>query len=289
MSRFVKILALCPKSIIAGLAAAACLQMPAAVAQERLPYAGEFQAETYADLADLAGASGSVLRLKVRKQAELSPERAPGLAPGYVRLYIEADTIGLLVGDPVGARLRYLVDLPRDERGKAPKLKKRDVLVFATSAPGRPGEIRLVAPDAQLMWSEQLESRLRPILAATIAPDAAPVVTDIRDALSVPGNLAGESETQIFLDTADNRPVSLSVIRRPGMMPVWGVSWSEIVDQAVMPPARNTLEWYRLACFLPDSLPSAAILAGDAQSRARAAADYRYVLGQLGDCPRNRS
>jgi hypothetical protein len=35
------------------------------------------------------------------------------------------------------------------------------------------------------------------------------------------------------------------VIRRPGMDPTWGVSWSEIVDQSAGPPAPETVEWYR--------------------------------------------
>jgi hypothetical protein len=70
-------------------------------------------------------------------------------------------------------------------------------------------------------------------------------VTGIRDVMSVPGNLAGESETQLFLDTATGDPVSLSVVRRPGMQPTWGVSWSEIVDQSARPPAPQTVAWYR--------------------------------------------
>lgn len=284
MARFAK---LKHSARLASMIGLAILMAPSAAAVAQTPIAST--APTYADLADLAGSATSVVRVKIRKQAELPPERAPGVRPGHTRLYIEADTIGLLVGNPVGSRLRYLVDLPLTSKGKAPKLKKREMLVFARTVAGRPDEIRLVAPDAQLAWSEDLEARLRPILAATIAPDSPPVVTEIRDALSVPGNLAGESETQIFLDTSDFRPVSISVIRRPGMTPMWGVSWSEIVDQAMRPPQRDTLEWYRLACFLPDSLPAAAILAGDSQSRARAGADYRYVLGQLGACPRNRS
>jgi hypothetical protein len=70
------------------------------------------------------------------------------------------------------------------------------------------------------------------------------------------------------------------------MAPTWGVSWSEIVDQAARPPARDTLAWYRLACFLPAQLPASANLTRDGAARAPAAADYRYVLDQLGACPR---
>jgi hypothetical protein len=70
------------------------------------------------------------------------------------------------------------------------------------------------------------------------------------------------------------------------MDPNWGVSWSEIVDQSARPPEPETVAWYRLACFLPPQLPSGAFLQSDRSSRARAEADYRDILDQLGECPR---
>ena len=86
--------------------------------------------------------------------------------------------------------------------------------------------------------------------------------------MSVAGNLAGESETQLFLNTANGTPVSLTVVRRPGMAPTWGVSWTEIVDQAARPPEEGTAG-YRLACFLPRELPDKAFLQRDSASRTR--------------------
>src|SRR3546814_7628869 len=71
----------------------------------------------------------------------------------------------------------------------------------------------------------------------------------------VPGTIPGESETQIFLRTSDQRPVSLSVLRRPGEAPKWSVSLDEMVDESSAPAGRDTLLWYRLACFLPGQLP----------------------------------
>ena len=103
------------------------------------------------------------------------------------------------------------------------------------------------------------------------------------------GTLAGESETQIFLATENDDPAAISVVRRPNMAPVWGVSFSEIVDQAVRVPERGSLAFYRLACALPPSLPSEANLAREPADRARASDDYRYVLSQLGPCPRLRA
>lgn len=245
---------------------------------------------TYADLADLADPAEMVVRAKIKKQAEVELERAPGLQPGWARLYIEAETLGLISGSaPLGESLRYLVDVPRDAKGRAPKLKKREVILFARAVPGNASQLRLVAPDAQLMWSEQTEMQLRPILSEMMGPVSRPAITGIRDALSIRGNLSGESETQIFLSTENEGPVSITVIRRPGMVPQWGVSWSEIVDQAARPPQRSTLEWYRLACFLPASLPGSANLARDSASRAQAVQDYDFVVSQLGKCARTRS
>lgn len=245
---------------------------------------------SWTDLVDLSDASQLVVRAKIRKQTALEPERATGVAPGYTRLYIEAETLALISGNvPLGQDLRYLVDVPLTEKGKPPKLKKTEVLLFARAVPARPGAIQLVARDAQLPWSPELEQRLRPILSALVAPAAPPEVAGIRDALSASGNLDGESETQIFLNTKSGDPLSLSVVRRPGFDPVWGVSYSEIVDQAVRAPQRGTLNWYRLACFLPRQIPAAAHLTQDPNDRARAEADYRFVLQQLGPCGRTRT
>ncbi len=242
---------------------------------------------SFADLADLADAAEIVVRAKVNSQATLEPARAASVRPGYARLYVEAETVALLSGAaPLGQSLRYLVDVPLDARSKVPKLKKREFLLFARTVPGRPGELQLVGPSAHLPWSEGAEARLRPVLAALVAPEAPPRVTGVRDALSVPGNLVGESETQIFLSSANGEPISLTIVRRPGMAPAWGVSWSEIVDQAARPPRRDTLEWYRLACFLPAQMPASANISRDGPARAQAVADYRFVLDQLGPCPR---
>jgi hypothetical protein len=270
------------KLFVLSLAAAASASTLAAEAPVRTP------AATYADLADLADGAGVVAHVVVKRQTTLPPERAGKVAPGHARLYVQADTVALLSGrTALPTSLAYLVDVPLDARGKVPKLKKRDFLLFARTVPGRPGELQLIRPDAQLAWSPELEAQLRPILTALAGPDAAPRVTGVREALWVPGNLVGESETQVFLSTAGGDPVSLSVVRRPGMAPTWGVSWSEIVDQSAQAPQPNTLEWYRLACFLPAELPARANLARDPQARAQAAADYRLVVQGLGACPRN--
>mgnify|MGYP005830934125 CR=1 FL=1 len=54
---------------------------------------------TYADLVDLAEGTPLVLKARVKDQAVLKPERAPNLAPGFARLYVEAQTQALLAGN----------------------------------------------------------------------------------------------------------------------------------------------------------------------------------------------
>jgi hypothetical protein len=242
---------------------------------------------TYADIADLADSSGLVVHAQVRKMAQVADERAPGLKPGMGRFYIQADTRALLSGKaPLGESLAYLVDLPLDSRGKAPNLKKQDVLLFARTVPGHPGEIQLVGPGAQQLWSEQLDARVKGILEALVAPDAPAHITGVRELLYVPGTLAGQGETQIFLKTKDGSAASITVHHDPGMPPTWGVSFSELVADVGHPPQRDTLEWYRLACFLPNALPPTANVSEGYSARRQAESDYRMVLGELGVCRR---
>lgn len=276
-----------PRKTLALIAAPLLLgALPAPVAAQ--PEAAA-TALTYADLVHLAEGAPLVVHAEVRDQVALEPERAPGVAPGHARLYVEARTLALIAGSaPLGESLRYLVDVPFDADGDVPEFEKRQVILFARPVAGRPAELQLVSPGAQLLYDPALETRLRPILAAFAAADTPPVVTGVRDALSVEGTLAGESETQIFLDTRNDGPVSLTVVRRPNMEPRWGVSWTEIVDQSARPPEKDTLAWYRLACTLPPTLPADVSLSRDPQSRARAAEDYAYVLAQLGPCRRTR-
>lgn len=271
--------------------AAACLAIflataGPAVAQVDSP--GVAAEPAYADLVDLAEAAPLVIRAQPRKLAAVEAARAPGLRPGWGRFYIEARTEAVIFGrSGLGEQLRYLVDLPLDPKGKPPAIKKRSMVLFARAVPARPGELQLVAPDAQVAWNEPLDARLRAILAELTGPGAPLKVTGVREALFVPGNLAGESETQLFLATANDQPAAITVVRRPGAAPRWTVSFSDVVGEAAAPP-RETLAWYRLACFLPPVLPAGTASAGSAADRAAAARDYRFVIAQLGACGRTR-
>lgn len=275
-----------PLVLAAAIAALGTASVPATAAAPAPAAAAA--APTYADLATLADAAPLTLRARIRSQILVPPERAPGLAPGHVRLYVEAQTLALIAGTTAAPEsIRYLVDVPLNAKGKVPKLKKQEVLLFARAVPGRPGEVQLVSPVAQLPWSPDTDSRLRPILAALAAPDVRPRVTGVRDVLSSSGNLAGESETQIFLATSDGSPAALTVIRRPGQPPHWGVSWTELIDQSAQPAPPETIAWFRLACSLPARLPDSSNLGPDPEDRARAAQDYRFVIDRLGPCARN--
>ena len=224
--------------------------------------------------------------MEIRDAVRLKPEQAPGLPGGMARVYVKARTKVLLFGESVGESVSYLADVPLDSKGKLPKLKKTTALIFARVAPGRAGELQLVSAAGQVAWSQPVEDGVRMILTELVATGAPPRVTGVREVSHVPGNLLGEGETQIFLSTEGGDPVSISVVHRPGAPPVWGVAFGEIVDQAAHAPQRETLAWYRLACFLPAGLSSATDLSGDREAQRLAAQDYRYVRGQLGSCPR---
>jgi hypothetical protein len=270
------------RTLIAALLAAA-----AAPAESQAPSA---PAPTYADLADLALAAPVAAQVRVADAVAVKPERAPGLRPGLARFYVEADLVSLIrAPQSLPARLTYLVDLPRDSKGKAARPRKgSEFLVLAAPVAGRPGELRLIAPDAQIPATAERAATLRSIVREASSASPPPRIAGIGRAFHVPGAIRGESETQIFLQTAGGTPVSLTVLRRPGQTAQWAVALSEIVDEAAAPPAPGTLLWYRLACGLPRALPRQSLAEADAEGAAAIESDYRLVLERLGPCARTR-
>ena len=244
----------------------------------------------YADLADLVLASPVIADATIRSAARIKGAEAAGLAPGLTRFYVEADVAALIRGAAgLPPRVGYLVDVAPDARGRVPKLKKARVLIFARTVPGSPDQLQLSAPDAQLAWTPSLDARVREIGRAALAADAPPAITGVASAFHVAGSLPGEGETQLFLRTADQRPVSLSILRRPGERPRWSVALGEIVDEGAGPPARDTLLWYRLACDLPAALPAESVASLEPADAAIAQEDYRFVIDSLGPCGRKRA
>ena len=244
---------------------------------------------SYSDLADLALGAPVVARSTIIDAIRLKD--VEGVPAGKVRFFIRGGVTSLIKGAAgTAAEISYLADVPLDSANRPPKLKKADTLLFAAPAPGEPaGVLRLVAPDAQLGWTPDLDARVRKILVAAADPQAPPHITGVASAFHVPGSLPGESETQIFLKTADGRPISLAVLRRPQEQPRWAVALAEMVDEAAAPPRPETLLWYRLACELPHELPAASIASLGAEDADSARADYQVVLAGLGACGRTRA
>lgn len=241
----------------------------------------------YADMAELVIASPMVVDATIRATSRIKGAEAASVPAGVARFYVEADVTALVRGpDAIPPRVGYLLDAPLDSNGRVPKYKKARVLLFARPVAGRADQVQLVTPGAQRAWSPPADALARKIVGELVASDTPPDITGVGNAFHVPGSLPGEGETQVFLTTADRRPVSLSILRRPGEPPRWAVALSEIVDDSAAPPRRDTLLWYRLACGLPRDLPerSTASIAPDDAAKARE--DYSFVLQQLGTCGR---
>jgi hypothetical protein len=281
-----------PVSLTKISALAACLA--ATVLAGHAPAASQSTAAAspppYADLADLALAAPISAHVRVREASRIKPSPTMLVPAGKLRYLVTADVIALIRGNGgVPPQVRYLVDLLPDSNGKAPKLKKTEAIIFAAPVPKRDGQIQLVAPDAQLPLSAGLADRTRAIIMAATRADAPPKITGVGDAFHVAGTLPEQGETQIFLIADDGRPVSLSVWREPGVAPRWALSLDEIVDQTGAPPTRDTLLWYRLACFLPRTLPEASSAALAPDAARIAAEDYKIVIDGLGPCSRRRT
>ncbi|HEX9963386.1 MAG TPA: hypothetical protein VGB04_00180 [Allosphingosinicella sp.] len=277
-------LTFCKRVLVAALMAAATAPAESQARPATAP------SPTYADLADLALPAPVAAQVRVTEAVALKADRAPGLKPGMARFYVEAALVSLIRSpQSLPARLSYVVDLPLDSKGKPPRLRKgSEFLLLAAPVAGRPGELRLVAPDAQIPFAPEHAATLRSIIREASSATPPPRIAGIGRAFHVPGAVRGESETQIFLQTAEGTPVSLTVLRRPGETPLWAVALSEIVDEAAAPPAPGTLLWYRLACGLPRALPRQSLAEADAQGGPAIQADYRLVLERLGPCVRSR-
>lgn len=272
----------------AALLAPGCATISAAQPQaEVVPELPASQAPTYADLVTMALRADTVAVVQVEEQIPFPPERAPGVAPTDVRLYVEALTQALLKAPTsVGQNMVFVVDQRRLPDGDAPDIEERRFLLFGDLSTTQPGALQLLSSRAMLPAGPRIEGRVRQVLTQLAAADAPPGITGVRDVISVPGNLAGESETQMFIETDSGAPVSLTVIRRPGMAPQWGISLGELVDASARPPAPETLAWFRFACFLPRELPADSFLQRDRASQDQARADYAFVLAELGPCER---
>lgn len=238
----------------------------------------------YVSIADLAIAAPMVIDGTIRDAVKIRGAEAANVAPGYVRLYVTAD-VRALIRAPGGLppRIGYLYDVKLDLRGGVPRLKKQRVLLFARPVAGAADQVQLISNDAQLIWSPATEATTRRIASDIATTDSPPAITGISNAFHAAGTLPGEGETQIFLRTGGH-PISLSIIRKQDRAPVWTVSLSEVVEDALPPPPRDSFLWYRLACGLPGDLPPDVLASLDPADAAAVGEDFAFVKKGLGAC-----
>lgn len=273
---------------IAALSLAACALPVQSHAQTIVNQSQSASGPSYPRTAELVIDAPLVIQATIREAIALRAERAPGVEQGFVRMYIQANVVGLIRGQSgIASRIAYLADMPRDSRGRAPKVKGLRVMLFARPVPVKPGEVQLIRPDAQLDWSPALDAQVRAIATEIVSPDAPPEITGIGSIVHVPGNLVGEGETTIFLQTPDQQPVSIVVVRRPGQERQWSVSLSEVVTDTVGEVRPDTLLWYRLACSLPPQIPQASLDSVGPADADIARQDYDFVRQRLGTCNRD--
>lgn len=240
---------------------------------------------SYARVADLVTTVPAVATVQVKKVTQLRPERAPDVPPGRARFYIEAETTGLIRGNTVMAKqIGLLLDGP-DNKASRSSLRKRSFLIFGTVGP-QVDQFQLASSTALVDWSPANEALVRKVIADMFAPDTPPMITGINSAFHVPGAILGEGETQVFLDTSNGTPISLSIIRRPDEQPQFSASLGEIVDNAASLPAADTPLWYRLACGLPAALPARALRGLEPDDADKAERDYLAFQQALAPCDR---
>ena len=244
---------------------------------------------SYADIADLVVISPLIVDATVRKTIKIPAEQAIGVPANLQRMLIVADVSALVRGnDGVAGQVRFLLDVPKDAKGKIPKLKKQRYFLLGNKAAGLPGTIRLSRPDAMVEWSVDNDAMLRAITKEAVVIDAPRPIVAVTSAFHSPGTIIGEGETQIFVEAKGNQIYSLSVFSQPGAPKRWAVSTGEVIDESAGAPEKNSLLWYRLACGLPQALDAKLVESPEADSATKARADYRFIIASLGPCDRTR-
>ncbi len=238
---------------------------------------------SYVDVADLVTGAPYVIKARVQKVQKVNIAPPPGGSAPRNYLLLTAQVETLIRGE--GGISPTISFLTSDTGSKTFPKKKQAVLLFARAGT-RAGEVQLVSRNALQPWDAQLESRTRGIAAELLKNDSPPAITGIGDAFHIAGTIKDEGETQIFLKTSTGAPVSISIVHRPGQPAHWGVSLGEIVDEAAVPPSRDSLLWYRLACGLAPQLPPESTRTLPVLDAEAARRDYALVIESLGRCDR---
>lgn len=238
------------------------------------------------DLADLALAAPVVIRARIDGVRRLSGSQAAGVPAGSVRALVSVSLeAALKAPNPLTASGEWLWEGAAGPRGRPPFAAGEAVLVFARQVPGGGPDVQfyqLVAPDAQLAWTPQLEADVRGILQEALSPgNQGLMVTGVADAHRSAGNIRGVSESQFFLSTESGRPLTLSVRRTPDGPPVILAATGEFIDRG-QPIRPQTLVWHALACGMPAELPV------NLAAQDGLAADYALARAEIGECGRTR-
>ena len=272
--------------ILLGLSASTSAQAPL-----DLPPSFVIEADkaSYADIADLVVIAPLIVDMTVRNVQKLSAEQSVGIPTSLERVLVEADVMALIRGEGgITPRIRFLLDVPKNAKGKIPKLQKQRMYLFGRHVNGRPGEVQLARPNALALYSTTNDALVRAITKEAVQANAPRRITSVSGAFHSAGTVLGEGETQIFLKTDNDQPLSLTILSRPDQQKQWAVSIAEIIDASATAPQRFTLLWYRLACDLPRSLLSDRVEGASNADITRAQADYKFVIESLGPCGRKR-
>ena len=98
------------------------------------------------DIADLVVLSPLIVDATFRNLKKIAPEQAVGVPANLQRMLVEADVTALIRGQGgITPRVKFLLDVPKDAKGKIPKLRKQRLFLLGSTVTGRPGEIRSVA------------------------------------------------------------------------------------------------------------------------------------------------
>jgi len=85
----------------------------------------EAEQASYADIADLVVISSLIIDVTVSDVRKISADQAVDVPTTLQRVLVDADVIALIRGDGgTTPRVRFLLDLQKDAKGKIPKLKK---------------------------------------------------------------------------------------------------------------------------------------------------------------------
>jgi hypothetical protein len=291
--KFNNLLTICAASSLAAFSSTGAAQTIRTSVQSTAATNGNFAISaannSYADVADLVVNAPLIVDVTIRKITPVPAQQAVGVPVNLQRMLIEGDVMALLRSkDGMGGTVRFLLDVPKDAKGKIPKLKKQRYFLFANKVAAMPGTIRLIRPNALAEWSPANDNMVRAITREAVQLDAPQAITALTSASYSPGDIPGEGDTQIFLNATGGQPYSISVTSRAGKPKSWTVSMSDLIEEGASAPKRNTLLWYRLACGMPPKLGVDIIETADAENIARAQTDYDFVLQSLGKCDRLR-